>query len=125
MTVSSTTGIPCLRAFLGGFFAALFRGRFFGVARFDVFLCAGLALAFPRFEAFLRVARRFLALAMAVLCEVCPSEPISKLPTLSVSNSPRHFYRLLLWGHWRHFAHGKTVRLTGGADVITAPQENP
>jgi hypothetical protein len=59
-------------------------------------LRAGLVLAFPRFEAFLRVARRFLALAMAVPCEVCPGEPISRSnltqPTLPLSNSPRHYY---------------------------------
>lgn len=35
------------------------------------FLRADLALAFPRFEAFLRVALRFFALAMVVSCEVC------------------------------------------------------
>jgi hypothetical protein len=35
-------------------------------------LRAGLTLAFPRLEVFLRVARRFLALAMAVPCEVRP-----------------------------------------------------
>jgi hypothetical protein len=46
----------------------------FCVARFDAFLRAGLLLAFPRFEVFLRVARRFLALAMAVPLE----KPISK-----------------------------------------------
>jgi len=83
MIVSSITGTPFLGAFLGAIFAAVFAARFFGVARFDAFLRAGLVLAFPRFEAFLRVARRFLALAMAVPCEVCPGEPISKQ-----SNSP-------------------------------------
>jgi cytochrome c biogenesis protein CcdA len=72
MIVSSMTGTPCLDAFLGAVFAAAFSGRFFGVARFDVFFRAGLALAFRRFEVFLRVARRFLALTMAVPCEVCP-----------------------------------------------------
>jgi phage tail protein X len=66
MIVSSTTGARCFGALLGAIFAAVFRARFFGVARFDAFLRAGLALAFPRFEAFFRVARRFLALAMAV-----------------------------------------------------------
>jgi hypothetical protein len=78
MIVSSITGTLCLGALLGAIFAAVFGTRFFGVARFDAFLRAGLALAFPRFEAFLRVARRFLALAMAVPCEVCSGEPISK-----------------------------------------------
>jgi hypothetical protein len=78
MIVSSMTGTPCLGAFLGAIFAAVFRARFFGVACFDVFLRAGLELAFPRFEVFLRVARRFPALAMAVPCEYAPIEPISK-----------------------------------------------
>ena len=50
MIVSSMTGTPCLDAFLGAVFAAAFSGRFFGVARFDVFFRAGLALAFRRFE---------------------------------------------------------------------------
>ncbi len=72
------TGTPCLGDFLGAIFVRVFGGRFFGVARFDAFLRAGLAVAFPRFEAFLRVARRFFALAMAVPCEVCPGEPTSK-----------------------------------------------
>ena len=72
MIVSSMTGTPCLGAFRGAIFAAVFGGRFFGVARFDAFLRAGLALAFPRFEAFLRVARRFLALAMAVPLKYAP-----------------------------------------------------
>jgi hypothetical protein len=77
------TGTPCLGAFLGAFlnaflgaflgaiFATVFGGRFFGVARFTAFLRAGLALVFPRFEAFLRVTIRFFGLAMAVSCEVC------------------------------------------------------
>ena len=80
-----------LGAFLGAFLAAVFGGRFFltagfgaplparrtldfacfGVVRFAAFLRAGLALALPRFELFLRVATRFFALAMAVSCEVC------------------------------------------------------
>jgi hypothetical protein len=44
MIVSSMTGTPCLGAFLGAIFAAVFGGRFFGVARFDAVLRAGLAL---------------------------------------------------------------------------------
>jgi hypothetical protein len=59
MIVSSMTGTPCLGDFLGAIFVRVFGGRFFGVARFDAFLRAGLAVAFLRFEAFLRVARRF------------------------------------------------------------------
>jgi len=43
----------------------------FGFVRFAVFLRAGLALALPRLELFLRVATRFFALAIAVSCEVC------------------------------------------------------
>jgi hypothetical protein len=65
------TGTPCLGAFLGAIFVTVFGGRFFGVARFAAFLRAGLALAFPRFEALLRIATRFFALAMGVSCEVC------------------------------------------------------
>ena len=72
MIVSSMTGTTfCLATFLGAFFAEVFRGRFFGVARFATFLREDLALAFPRFEAFLRVATRFFALAMAVPCKIC------------------------------------------------------
>jgi hypothetical protein len=71
MIVSSMTGAFRLGAFLDAIFATVFGGRFFGVARFAALLRAGLALAFPRFEAFLRVATRFFALAMAVSCEVC------------------------------------------------------
>lgn len=69
MIVSSMTGTLCLPTFLGAFFAEVFRGRFFGVARFATFLREDLALAFPRFEAFLRVVMRFFALAMAVSCK--------------------------------------------------------
>jgi hypothetical protein len=43
---------------------------FFGVVRFAAVLRAGLALALPRFELFLRGATRFFALAIAVSCEV-------------------------------------------------------
>jgi hypothetical protein len=43
----------------------------FGVVRFAAVLRAGLGLALPRFELFLRVATRFFALAMAASCEVC------------------------------------------------------
>jgi len=71
MIVSSTTGTFCPGAFLGANFALDFRGRFSGLARFAAFLREGLALAFPRFEAFLRVATRFVALAMAVSSKVC------------------------------------------------------
>jgi hypothetical protein len=92
MIVSSTgTSTTCLGAFLGAFLAAIFDGRcflamgfaapltarrtldfaFFGVVRFVAFLRAGLALAWPRFELFLRVATRFFALAMIVPCEIC------------------------------------------------------
>ena len=69
MIVSSMTGTLCLPTFLGAFFAEVFRGRFFVVARFAIFLREDLALALPRFEAFLRVATRFFALAMAVSCK--------------------------------------------------------
>jgi hypothetical protein len=95
------TATPCLGGFLDAIFAAVFGGRFFGVARFAVFLRAGLTLAFPRFEAFLRIARRFFAFAMAVPCEVRLGEPISKqsnLPTLSLRNSPHHFLLTLAVG---------------------------
>ena len=92
MIVSSTgTSTTCLGAFLGAFLAAIFDGRcflamgfaapltarrtldfaFFGVVRFVAFLRAGLALTWPRFELFLRVATRFFALAMIVPCEIC------------------------------------------------------
>lgn len=86
--VPSTTGVigaflgvflgDFLGAFFAVFFAAVFAGRFFGAARFAAFLRKGLALAFPRFEAFLRVATRFFALAMAISREMCAGKPISK-----------------------------------------------
>jgi len=86
MIVSSTDTTTCLGVFLGAFLAAVFGGRFFltagfgaplparwtldfafvGVVRVAAFLRAGLALALPRFEVFLRVATRFFALAMAM-----------------------------------------------------------
>jgi len=72
------TGTLCLGAFLDAIFFTGFGGRFFGIARFAAFLRAGLALVFPRFDAFLRVAIRFFALAMAVSCEVYAGKPISK-----------------------------------------------
>ncbi len=75
MIVSSITGMVCLGAFLGAIFAAVFGVRFFEVARFDALLRAGPALVFPPFEALLRVARRFFALAMAI--PVCSNEPTS------------------------------------------------
>ena len=76
MIVSSTGTTTCLGAFLGAFLAAVFSGRFFltagfglplparltldfaffAVVRFGAVLRAGLALALPRFELFLRVA---------------------------------------------------------------------
>jgi hypothetical protein len=87
IVLSTGTSATCLGAFL----AAVFGSRFFlavgfvalgparrildfafcGVARFTAFLLAGLALALPRCELFLRVETRFFALAMAVSCEVC------------------------------------------------------
>jgi hypothetical protein len=117
MIVSSTgTSTTCLGAFLGAFLAAIFDGRcflamgfaapptarrtldfgFFGVVRFVAFLRAGLALAWPRFELFLRVATRFFALAMIVPCEYAASTPISNQANyadiiLSVIRT-RHFY---------------------------------
>jgi hypothetical protein len=94
MIVSSTTGTPCLGTFLGAIFAAGFRDRFFGVARFATFLRAGLALAF-RFEVFLRATIRFFALAMAVSCEICRRHAYRSDPTiltLSLSDLLRQFY---------------------------------
>ncbi len=81
MIVSSKTGMPCLGAFLGAIFAAVFGARFFDVARFVTLLRPDLALAFPRFEALLRVARRFFALTMAIPC-ICPndSNPGNNIP---------------------------------------------
>ena len=61
--------------FLAAGFVALMPVRrildfaFFGVACFAAILRAGLALALPRFELFLRAATRFFALAMAILPE--------------------------------------------------------
>jgi hypothetical protein len=90
MIVSSTgTSTTRLGVLLGAFLAAVFGGRcflamgfgaplparrtsdfaFFGVVRSAAVLRAGLALAWPRFELFLRVATRFFA--MAVSCDVC------------------------------------------------------
>src|SRR5580692_2844256 len=74
--VSSTIGFRCLGAFFGAFFKVFFdvtlaaglRVFFLGAARLTAFLRAG--LAFLPFTAFLRVALRFFALAMAVSCEV-------------------------------------------------------
>ena len=88
MIVSSTgTSTTCC---LGALLAAVFGDRFFLAADFGVvppartldfaffdvvgfaaFLRAGLALALPRFELFLRAATRFFALATAVPCDVC------------------------------------------------------
>jgi hypothetical protein len=65
------------RFFVAAGFVALMPARrtldfaFFGVARFAAFFPAGLAFAFPRFKLFVRAETRFLALAMAVSCEVC------------------------------------------------------
>ena len=80
MIVSSKTAAFCLGGFLGAIFATVFRGRLFGVPRFAAFLREGWSLGFPRFETlreslercfprfatFLRVARRFFALTIAV-----------------------------------------------------------
>ena len=106
MIVSSTgTSTTCLTGFLDAFLAAILDGRrffamgfaapliarrtldfaFFGVVRFAAFLRAGLALALPRFELFLRATIRFFALAMAVFCEVCRREAKS-----SISRNSRH-----------------------------------
>ena len=89
-SVSSTgTSTTCLGAFLGAFLAAILDGRcflamgfaarltarrtldfaFFGAVRLAAFLRAGLALASPRFELFLRVATRFFAIAVPF--EIC------------------------------------------------------
>jgi len=90
------TSPTCVGDFRAAFFAAVFSARFFlaaglvalvparrtldfalfGVARLAVFLPAGLALALPRFELFLRAATRFFALAMAASCEI----PAGALP---------------------------------------------
>ena len=86
--IVSSTGTSTTR--LSAFLAAVFGDCFFLVADFGVvlparsldfafldvvcfaaFLRAGLALALPRFELFLRAATRFFALAIAVPCEVC------------------------------------------------------
>ena len=103
MIVSSTgTSTTCLGVFLGAFLAAIFDGRFFfavgfaapltldfacfGFVRFAVFLRAGLALALPRLELFLRVATRFFALAIAVSCEAAARQAksrISKTPNFT------------------------------------------
>jgi hypothetical protein len=107
MIVSSTTGTSTtsLGAFLGAIFAVVFGGRFFlavdfraplpacrtldfaffGVVRFIAFLRAGLALALPRFELFLRIAIRFFALTMAVSCEECRWQANLEAPLLSAS----------------------------------------
>jgi CspA family cold shock protein len=58
----------------------------FGFVRFATFLRAGLALALPRFELFLRDATRFFALAMAVSCEVCRRQA-----NLGASQLYRHY----------------------------------
>jgi hypothetical protein len=52
----------------------------FGVVRFVAFLRAGLALALPRFELFLRVTTRFFALAMIVPVKYAAGKPISNQP---------------------------------------------
>ena len=56
-----------------------FRDRLFGVARFATLLREGLARGFPRFATFLRVARRFFALTIAVSC-LPPSNPRDSIP---------------------------------------------
>ena len=106
MIVSSTgTSTTCLTGFLDSFLAAILDRRcffamgfaapliarrtldftFFGVVRFAAFLRAGLALALPRFELFLRATIRFFGLAMAVSCEVCRRDAKS-----SISRNSRH-----------------------------------
>src|SRR5262245_8976998 len=66
----STGSSACF--FLGAGFFVLIAARwtsdfaFFGVACFAAILRAGLAVALPRFELFLRAATRFFALAMAI-----------------------------------------------------------
>ena len=95
MIVSSTTGTSCLGVFLNAFFAMAFGGRFFGVARFVGFLRACLARTFPRFAAFLRVATRFFALAMAVPVKYVGGEPISEQSN-SVNIIPQQFATPLL-----------------------------
>jgi hypothetical protein len=99
-TVSSTTGLA--GAFLGVFliarfvvfFADFLTDRFFGAARFAAFLRPGLALAFPRFAAFLRAATRFFALAMAISREMFRRQAnlAASQPSMSLSfgNSPRY-----------------------------------
>jgi hypothetical protein len=69
----------------------------------------GLALAFPRFEAFLRVATRFFALAMAVSCKVCRRAMTQ--PTLSFNNWPRHFYRLPVGQTGNHAVNSRCLLL--------------
>ena len=103
--IVSSTGTPttCLGGFVGAFLAATFDGRCFlamgfaapltldfacfGFVRFAAFLRAGLALALPRLELFLRVATRFFALAMVVTCEVCRRQAKS---WISFSHNSRH-----------------------------------
>lgn len=78
--------------------AAVFDGRFFAAvdftapprtsraldfavfdgARFVAFLRAGLALALPRFELFLRGATPFRALAMVISCKIPTAEAVSE-----------------------------------------------
>ena len=98
MIVSSTGTTTCLGAFLGAFLAVVFVGRFFltagfrapvlarrtldfaffGAVRFVAVLRAGLALALPRFELFLRAAIRFFALAMVSPVKCAAGKPILK-----------------------------------------------
>jgi hypothetical protein len=84
------------RFFLATGFVALMPARrildfaFFGVACFAAILRAGLALALPRFELFLRAATRFFALAMSISPEAGGRHrPNVSHVALSPSDSPR------------------------------------
>ena len=85
------------RFFLATGFVALMPARrildfaFFGIACFAAILRAGLALALPRFELFLRAATRFFTLAMAISLEACGRHGHLNAShvALSPSDSPR------------------------------------
>src|SRR6516165_8370342 len=80
VTGTSATGLLSIvsggRFFLAGDFFVLMPALwtldfvFFGVGCFVAILLAGLVLALPRFELFLRTATRFFAFAMAISCEI-------------------------------------------------------
>jgi hypothetical protein len=105
MIVSLTgTSTACLGVLLGAFLAALFDCRClfaapltldfacFGVMRFAAFLRAGLVLALPRLELFLRVATRFFALAMAVSREVCRRQAKSWISIRAIRETELYTY---------------------------------